>query len=77
MNKRAHKRDLGFCQCLQLIIDEQGETGRVMRQMDEHYRQGRVSVRRSAAYGDQQRRVAALMGTVRRSEIIYTQSEQL
>ncbi|KRZ18540.1 hypothetical protein T4B_11201, partial [Trichinella pseudospiralis] len=47
--------------CLQLIIDEQAKTVTVVRQMDDGYTRGRGSVRRSAAYGDQQRRVTALI----------------
>ncbi|KRY50382.1 hypothetical protein T03_4366 [Trichinella britovi] len=53
MSKRARKHHLGFYQFLQLILDEQG----------------RGSVRRSAAYGVQQRRVAALTGRLVRNEI--------
>ncbi|KRZ40513.1 hypothetical protein T4C_1615 [Trichinella pseudospiralis] len=60
MKKRARKHDLGFCQCLQLIIDEHGKTGIVVRQMDEGYKRGRGVVIRSSAYGFQQRQVAAL-----------------
>ncbi|KRZ80563.1 hypothetical protein T10_4165 [Trichinella papuae] len=60
MNKRARKHHLGFYQFLQLIIDEQGKTETVVRQMDDRYTQGSGSVRRSAAYEVQQRRVAAL-----------------
>ncbi|KRY39550.1 hypothetical protein T01_6975 [Trichinella spiralis] len=56
MNKRARKNHLGFCQFLQLIIDEQGKTETVVRQMDDGYTWGRGSVRRSAAYGVRQRR---------------------
>ncbi|KRY74206.1 hypothetical protein T4A_9277 [Trichinella pseudospiralis] len=51
--------------CLQLIIDEQAKTVTVVRQMDDGYTRGRGSVRRSAAYGDQQRRVTALIGRLR------------
>ncbi|KRZ75678.1 hypothetical protein T10_493 [Trichinella papuae] len=57
MNKRARKHHLGFYQFLQLIIDEQGKTETVVRQMHDGYTRGRGSVRRSAAYGVQQRRV--------------------
>ncbi|KRX61938.1 hypothetical protein T09_7242 [Trichinella sp. T9] len=60
MNKRARKHHLGFYQFLQLILDEQGKTETVVRQIDDGYTHGRGSVRRSAAYGVQQRRVAAL-----------------
>ncbi|KRZ52395.1 Ragulator complex protein LAMTOR3 [Trichinella nativa] len=62
MNKRARKHHLGFYQFLQLILDEQGKTETVVRQIDDGYTHGRGSVRRSAAYGVQQRRVAALTG---------------
>ncbi|KRY95785.1 hypothetical protein T11_9080, partial [Trichinella zimbabwensis] len=60
MNKRARKHHLGFYQFLQLIVDEQGKPETVVRQMDDGYTKGRGSVRRSAAYGVQQRWVAAL-----------------
>ncbi|KRX22892.1 hypothetical protein T07_10979 [Trichinella nelsoni] len=60
MNKRARKHDLRFYQFLQLILDEQGKTETVVRQIDDGYTHGRGSIRRSAAYGVQQRRVAAL-----------------
>ncbi|KRX34536.1 hypothetical protein T05_16509, partial [Trichinella murrelli] len=56
MNKRARKHHLGFYQFLQLILDEQGKTETVVRQIDDGYTHGRGSVRRSAAYGVQQRR---------------------
>ncbi|KRY12864.1 hypothetical protein T12_11089 [Trichinella patagoniensis] len=62
MNKRARKHHLGFYQFLKLILDEQGKTETVVRQIDDGYTHGRGSVRRSAAYGVQQRRVAALTG---------------
>ncbi|KRZ18114.1 hypothetical protein T11_9551 [Trichinella zimbabwensis] len=68
MNKRARKHHLGFYQFLQLII-EQGKTETAVRQMDDGYTQGSGSVRRSAAYEVQQRRVAALTGRLHRSEI--------
>ncbi|KRZ84548.1 hypothetical protein T08_2863 [Trichinella sp. T8] len=61
MNKRARKHHLGFYQFLQLILDEQGKTETVVWQIDDGYTHGRGSVRRSAAYGVQQRRVAALL----------------
>ncbi|KRX71640.1 hypothetical protein T06_133 [Trichinella sp. T6] len=61
MNKRARENHLGFCQFLQLIIDEQGKTETVVRRMDDGYTWGRGSVRRSAAYGIRQRLVAAPM----------------
>ncbi|XP_003376107.1 putative parathyroid hormone 2 receptor [Trichinella spiralis] len=70
MNKRARKNHLGFCQFLQLIIDEQGKTETVVRQMDDGYTWGRGSVRRSAAYGVRQRRVAAPMRRLPHNEII-------
>ncbi|KRZ82828.1 hypothetical protein T08_5430 [Trichinella sp. T8] len=54
---------------LQLILDEQGKTETVVRQIDDGYTHGRGSVRRSAAYGVQQRRVAALTGRLVRNEI--------
>ncbi|KRZ20562.1 hypothetical protein T4B_13921 [Trichinella pseudospiralis] len=45
---------------LQLIIDEQGKTENVVRKMDDGYTWEKGSVKRSAAYRVQQRRVAAL-----------------
>ncbi|KRZ48154.1 hypothetical protein T02_14372 [Trichinella nativa] len=69
MNKRARKHHLGFYQFLQLILDEQGKTETVVRQIDDGYTHGRGSVRRSAAYGVQQRRVAALTGKLVHNEI--------
>ncbi|KRY69942.1 hypothetical protein T4A_13358 [Trichinella pseudospiralis] len=66
MNKRLRKHHLGFYQFLQLITDEQGKTE--TEQMDEGYTRGRGSVRRSAAYRAQQRRVVALTGRLRRSK---------
>ncbi|XP_003382175.1 hypothetical protein Tsp_09022 [Trichinella spiralis] len=54
---------------LQLILDEQGKTETVVRQIDDGYAHGRGSVRRSAAYGVQQRRVAALTGKLVHNEI--------
>ncbi|KRZ72716.1 hypothetical protein T10_997 [Trichinella papuae] len=51
MNKKARKHHLGFYQVLRLIIDEQGKTETVVRQMDDDYTRGRGSVGRSAAYG--------------------------
>ncbi|KRY87022.1 hypothetical protein T4D_16806 [Trichinella pseudospiralis] len=69
MNKRARKHHLGFYRFLQLIIDDYGKTETVVRQMDEGYTQGSGSVRRSAAYGVQPRRVAALAGIFWRSLI--------
>ncbi|KRY26914.1 hypothetical protein T03_10126, partial [Trichinella britovi] len=60
MNKRARKHYLGFYQFFELILDEQGKTKTAVRQIDDGYTHGRGSVRRSAAYGVQQRRVAAL-----------------
>ncbi|KRX30581.1 hypothetical protein T05_4421 [Trichinella murrelli] len=69
MNKRARKHHLGFYQFLQLILDEQGKTETVVRQIDDGYTHGRASVRRSAAYGVQQRRVAALTGKLIHNEI--------
>ncbi|KRY99382.1 hypothetical protein T11_17427 [Trichinella zimbabwensis] len=59
----------GFYQFLQLIIDEQGKTETVVRQIDDGYARGRGSVRRSAAYGFQQRWVAAVTGRLHRNEI--------
>ncbi|KRX29350.1 hypothetical protein T05_6941 [Trichinella murrelli] len=56
MNKRARKHHLGFYQFLQLILDEHGKTETVVWQIDDGYTHGRGSVRRSAAYGVQQRR---------------------
>ncbi|KRZ73055.1 hypothetical protein T10_4898 [Trichinella papuae] len=61
MNKRARKHHLGFCQFLRLIIDEQGKTESMVRQMDDGYTLGRSSVVLSAAYEVWQRRVATLM----------------
>ncbi|KRX16271.1 hypothetical protein T07_9192 [Trichinella nelsoni] len=55
MNKRARKHHLGFYQFLQLILDEQGKTETVVRQIDDGYTRGRGTVRRSTAYGVQQR----------------------
>ncbi|KRX51971.1 hypothetical protein T09_1239 [Trichinella sp. T9] len=69
MNKRARKHHLGFYQFLQLILDEQGKTETVVRQIDDGYTHGRGSVRRSAAYGVQQRRVAALTAKLVHNEI--------
>ncbi|KRZ15890.1 hypothetical protein T11_9169, partial [Trichinella zimbabwensis] len=69
MNKRARKHHLGFYQFLQLIIDEQGKTETVVRQMHDGYTRGRGFIKRGAAYGVQQRRVAALTGRLHRSEI--------
>ncbi|KRX69464.1 hypothetical protein T06_189 [Trichinella sp. T6] len=69
MNKRARKHHLGFYQFLKLILDEQGKTETVVRQIDNGYTHGRDSVRRSAAYGVQQRRVAALTCRLVRNEI--------
>ncbi|KRY28057.1 hypothetical protein T01_8255, partial [Trichinella spiralis] len=60
---------LGFCQFLQLILDEQGKTETVVRQIDDGYMHGRGSVSRSPAYGVQQRRVAALTGRLVHNEI--------
>ncbi|KRX37961.1 hypothetical protein T05_15099, partial [Trichinella murrelli] len=68
MNKRARENHLGFCHFLQLIIDEQGKTETVVRQMDDGYTWGRGSVRRSAAYGIRQRLVAAPMRRLPRNE---------
>ncbi|KRX89939.1 hypothetical protein T4E_913 [Trichinella pseudospiralis] len=65
----SRKHHLGFYQFLQLIIDEQGKTENVVRQMDEGYTRGGGSVRYNAAYGVQQRRVAVLIGRLHRSEI--------
>ncbi|KRZ66928.1 hypothetical protein T10_9487 [Trichinella papuae] len=69
MNKRARKHHLGFYQFLQLIIDEQGKTETVVRQIDDGYARGSGSVKRSAAYGFQQRWVAAVTGRLHRNEI--------
>ncbi|KRX35235.1 hypothetical protein T05_7684 [Trichinella murrelli] len=69
MNKRARKHHLGFYQFLYLILDEQGKTETVVRQINDGYTHGRGSVRRSAAYGVQQRRVAALTGKLVHNEI--------
>ncbi|KRX37125.1 hypothetical protein T05_2947 [Trichinella murrelli] len=57
MTKRARKHHLGFYQFLQLIIDVQGKTEMVVRQMDDDYTRKMSFVRRGAAYGVQQRRV--------------------
>ncbi|KRX32862.1 hypothetical protein T06_6762 [Trichinella sp. T6] len=65
----VNRQHLGFYQFLQLILDEQGKTETVVRQIDDGYTHGRGSVRRSAAYGVQQRRVAALTGRLVRNEI--------
>ncbi|KRZ15215.1 hypothetical protein T11_9568 [Trichinella zimbabwensis] len=46
-----------------------GKTETVVRQMDNGYTRGRGSVRRSAAYGVQQRWVAAVTGRLHRNEI--------
>ncbi|KRX33011.1 hypothetical protein T05_9331 [Trichinella murrelli] len=51
------------------LEDEQGKTKTVVRQIDDGYTHGRGSVRRSAAYGVQQRRVAALTGKFVHNEI--------
>ncbi|KRZ10755.1 hypothetical protein T11_3383 [Trichinella zimbabwensis] len=56
MNKRARKHHMGFFPFLRLIIDAQGKTETVVQQMNAGY----WLVRSSAAYGVQQRRVAAL-----------------
>ncbi|KRY08039.1 hypothetical protein T12_11783 [Trichinella patagoniensis] len=77
MNKRARKHHLGFYQFLYLILDEQGKTETVVRQIDDGYTHGRGSVRRSAAYAFQQRRVAALTALVAKSRNIYVQSSPL
>ncbi|KRY34210.1 hypothetical protein T03_5266, partial [Trichinella britovi] len=69
MNKRARKHYLGFYQFFKLILDEQGKTKTAVRQIDDGYTHGRGSVRRSAAYGVQQRRVAALTGKLVHNEI--------
>ncbi|KRX30708.1 hypothetical protein T05_226 [Trichinella murrelli] len=69
MNKRARKHHLGFYQFLQLILDEQSLTETVLWQIDDGYTHGRGSVRRSAAYGVQQRRVAALTSKLVHNEI--------
>ncbi|KRZ05912.1 hypothetical protein T4B_9554 [Trichinella pseudospiralis] len=42
---KLRKHHLGFYQLLQLIIDEQGKTETVVRQMDDGYTRGRDSVR--------------------------------
>ncbi|KRY40948.1 PiggyBac transposable element-derived protein 2 [Trichinella spiralis] len=73
MNKSARKHHLGFYQFLQLILDEQGKTVLVMRQIDDGCTHGRGSVRRSAAYGVQQRRVAALTSRLVHNEISVQQ----
>ncbi|KRZ21025.1 hypothetical protein T4B_6430 [Trichinella pseudospiralis] len=75
MNKRLRKHHLGFYQFLQLITDEQGKTE--TEQMDEGYTRGRGSVRRSAAYRAQQRRVVALTAFVMKSRNISVQSSLL
>ncbi|KRZ74478.1 hypothetical protein T10_12465 [Trichinella papuae] len=54
---------------LQLIIDEQGKTETVVRRMDDSYTRERSYVRRSAAYGIQQRWVAVLTGRLHHHEI--------
>ncbi|KRZ13020.1 hypothetical protein T11_10856 [Trichinella zimbabwensis] len=46
-----------------------GKTETVVRQMDDGYTRGRGFIKRGAAYGVQQRRVAALTGRLHRSEI--------
>ncbi|KRX49962.1 hypothetical protein T05_13909 [Trichinella murrelli] len=69
MSKRARKHHLRFYLFLQLILDEQGKTETVMRQIDDGYTHGKGSVRRSAAYGVQQRRVAALTAKLVHNEI--------
>ncbi|KRX34514.1 hypothetical protein T05_61 [Trichinella murrelli] len=46
-----------------------GKTETVVRQIDDGYTHGRGSVRRSAAYGVQQRRVAALTSKLVHNEI--------
>ncbi|KRY64079.1 hypothetical protein T4D_3528, partial [Trichinella pseudospiralis] len=50
-------------------IGRTGKTVTVLWQMDEGYTRGSGSVRRSAAYGVQPRRVVALTGRLRRSKI--------
>ncbi|KRX14189.1 hypothetical protein T07_222 [Trichinella nelsoni] len=57
MTKRARKHHLGFYQFLQLIIDVQGKTEMVVRQMDDDHTRKMSFVRRSAAYEVQQRRI--------------------
>ncbi|KRX85589.1 hypothetical protein T06_14027 [Trichinella sp. T6] len=57
MTKRARKHHLGFHQFLQLIINVQGKTEMVVRQIDDDYTRKMSFVRRGAAYGVQQRRV--------------------
>ncbi|KRY45231.1 hypothetical protein T03_8571, partial [Trichinella britovi] len=69
MNKRARKHYLGFYQFFKLILDEQGKTKTAVRQIDDGYTHGRGSVRRSAAYGVQQQRLAALTFKLVHNEI--------
>ncbi|KRZ65831.1 hypothetical protein T10_2274 [Trichinella papuae] len=69
MNKRARNRHLGFYQFLRVIIDEHCKNKTVIWQINNGYTRGRRSLRRSAAYGVQQRQVAALTGRLHHSEI--------
>ncbi|KRX32844.1 hypothetical protein T05_1866, partial [Trichinella murrelli] len=43
MNKKARKHHLGFYQFFKLILDEQGKTKTVVRQIDDGYTHGRGS----------------------------------
>ncbi|KRZ36988.1 hypothetical protein T4C_2539 [Trichinella pseudospiralis] len=76
MNKRARKHHLRFCRFLQLIIDDYGKTETVVRQMDEGYTQGSGSVRPSAAYGVQPRRVAVLAEVISYQVFHWASSSQ-